>query len=102
MNDCITTNNKTILRKRSRSGQHFKIYEIRLFSSALLLLPLLYTSSFSLQAIKQITLGKDLLERIKFLSPSNPNCPRRDFAQKAKSRGGTPVTRAYIKESTYS
>ena len=29
-------------------------------------------------------------------------CPRRDFAQKAKSRGGTPVTRAYIKESTYS
>ena len=30
------------------------------------------------------------------------DCPRRDFAQKAKSRGGTPVTRAYIKESTYS
>ena len=28
--------------------------------------------------------------------------PRRDFAQKAKSRGGTLVTRAYIKESTYS
>ena len=27
---------------------------------------------------------------------------RRDFAQKAKSRGGTQVTRAYIKESTYS
>ena len=30
------------------------------------------------------------------------DCPRRDFAQKAKSRGGTLVTRAYIKESTYS
>ena len=31
------------------------------------------------------------------------NCPRRDFAQKAKSRGGgTLVTRGYIKESTYS
>ena len=30
------------------------------------------------------------------------NCPRRDFAQKAKSRGGTLVTRVYIKESTYS
>ena len=30
------------------------------------------------------------------------HCPRRDFAQKAKSRGGTLVTRAYIKESTYS
>ena len=30
------------------------------------------------------------------------NCPRRDFAQKTKSRGGTLVTRAYIKESTYS
>ena len=30
------------------------------------------------------------------------SCPRRDFAQKAKSRGGTLVTRAYIKESTYS
>ena len=30
------------------------------------------------------------------------NCPRRDFAQKAKFRGGTLVTRAYIKESTYS
>ena len=29
-------------------------------------------------------------------------CLRRDFAQKAKSRGGTLVTRAYIKESTYS
>ena len=29
-------------------------------------------------------------------------CPRRDFAQKAKSRGGNLVTRAYIKESTYS
>ena len=29
-------------------------------------------------------------------------CPRRDFAQKTKSRGGTLVTRAYIKESTYS
>ena len=27
---------------------------------------------------------------------------RRDFFQKAKSRGGTLVTRAYIKESTYS
>ena len=30
------------------------------------------------------------------------NCPRRDFAQKAKSGGGILVTRAYIKESTYS
>ena len=29
-------------------------------------------------------------------------CPRRDFAQKAKSRGGSLVTRTYIKESTYS
>ena len=29
-------------------------------------------------------------------------CPRRDFDQKAKSRGGTLVTYAYIKESTYS
>ena len=31
-----------------------------------------------------------------------PFCPHRDFAQKAKSRGGTLVTSAYIKESTYS
>ena len=30
------------------------------------------------------------------------NCPRRDFAQKAKSRGGTLVTRAYIKGNAYS
>ena len=30
------------------------------------------------------------------------NCPRGDFAQKAKSRGGTLITRAYIKGSTYS
>ena len=30
------------------------------------------------------------------------SCHCRDFAQKAKSRGGTLVTRAYIKESTYS
>ena len=29
-------------------------------------------------------------------------CPSRDFVQRAKSRGGTLVTRAYIKESTYS
>ena len=29
-------------------------------------------------------------------------CPRRDFAQKLKFRGGTLVTRAYIKESTCS
>ena len=28
------------------------------------------------------------------------NCPHRDFAQKAKSREGTLVTHAYIKEST--
>ena len=35
-------------------------------------------------------------------SPLNYYCPRRDFAQKAKSRGGTLLTRAYIKESTYS
>ena len=35
-------------------------------------------------------------------SETKGNCPRRDFAQKAKSRGGTLVTRAYIKESTYS
>ena len=30
------------------------------------------------------------------------NCPRGDFAQKAKSGGGTLITRAYIKGSTYS
>ena len=30
------------------------------------------------------------------------NYPRRDFAQKAKSRRSTQVTHAYIKESTYS
>ena len=30
------------------------------------------------------------------------SCPRRDFVQKAKSRRGTLVTCAYIKESTYS
>ena len=35
-------------------------------------------------------------------SDDDDNCTRRDFAQKAKSRGGTLVTRAYIKESTYS
>ena len=29
------------------------------------------------------------------------NFPHRDFAQKAKSRGGTLVTRMYIKEGTY-
>ena len=33
---------------------------------------------------------------------TNSYSPRSDFAQKAKSRGGTLVTRAYIKESTYS
>ena len=37
-----------------------------------------------------------------FTSFSESDCPRRDFAQKAKSRGGTLVTCAYIKESTYS
>ena len=60
MNDCVTTNKKTVLRQRSRSGQHFKIYEVRRCSSALSLLPLdekfslyLYTSSFSLQTITE-------------------------------------------------
>ena len=33
---------------------------------------------------------------------SASSCPCRDFAQKAKSPGGSLVTRAYIKESTYS
>ena len=33
---------------------------------------------------------------------SRDYCQRRDFAQRAKSRGGTLVTRAYVKESTYS
>ena len=36
------------------------------------------------------------------MSENLGNCPSRDFAQKAKSRGGTLVTRAYLKESTYS
>ena len=45
----------------------------------------------------QITVNKDSI------SPEQKYCPRRDFAEKAKSRGGTTlVTRAYIKESTYS
>jgi len=35
-------------------------------------------------------------------SPFSDHCPRSDFAQKAKSRGGTLVARAYVKESTYS
>ena len=35
-------------------------------------------------------------------SDDDDNCTRRDFAQKAKSRGGTLVTREYIKDSTYS
>ena len=37
-----------------------------------------------------------------FYQVKSANRPRRDFALKAKSRGGTLVTRAYIKESTYS
>ena len=44
---------------------------------------------------------KDKVEN-KCLFNSVSSCPSRDFAQKAKSRGGTLVTRAYIKESTYS
>ena len=36
------------------------------------------------------------------MSENLGNCPSRDFAQKAKSRGGTLVSRAYLKESTYS
>ena len=43
---------------------------------------------------------KDKVEN-KCLFNSVSSCPSRDFAQKAKSRGGTLVTRAYIKESTY-
>ena len=35
-------------------------------------------------------------------APITSCCPSRDFAQKAKSRGGTLVTCAYIKESNYS
>ena len=37
-----------------------------------------------------------------WISRVSTYCPCRDFAQKAKSRGGTLVTRAYINESTYS
>ena len=37
-----------------------------------------------------------------WLSYKAYNCPHRDFAQNAKSRGGTLGTRAYIKESTCS
>ena len=42
--------------------------------------------------------------QVKFKGKQKPSfyCPRWDFARKAKSRGGTLVTRAYIKESTYS
>ena len=53
-----------------------------------------------------------LLEHLSFLNVICPlvlllyvslnNCPRRDFAQGAKSRGGTLGTSGYIKESTYS
>ena len=32
---------------------------------------------------------------------NDDDCPRRDFAYKSKFRGGTLVTRVYIKESTY-
>ena len=32
---------------------------------------------------------------------NDDDCPRRDFAYKAKFWGGTLVTRVYIKESTY-
>ena len=38
----------------------------------------------------------------KLITINNNNRPRRNFDQKAKSRGGTLVSRAYIKESTYS
>ena len=30
------------------------------------------------------------------------NCPRRDLTQRAKSRGGTPVTHAHIKVAEHS
>ena len=37
-------------------------------------------------------------EEWSFLAIDKYDCPRSDFAQKAKSRGGTVVTRAYIKK----
>ena len=41
-------------------------------------------------------------ENTRYQSRENTTTVVADFAQKAKSRGGTLVTRAYIKESTYS
>ena len=45
---------------------------------------------------------REIIQVIPRASKTKHNCPRKDFAQKAKFRGGTLVTRAYIKESTYS
>ena len=41
------------------------------------------------------------LTKTEYYESEIADCPRRDFAQKAKSRGGTLATRACIKESTY-
>ena len=46
--------------------------------------------------IMQVT---TIIRKLLFIATT---CPCRDFAQKAKSREGTLVTRGYIKESTYS
>ena len=72
-------------------------------------------SYFSLETVKKGTnsgkegtsIKSDVRKNTSFDSSSrlfrlSRSCPRRDFAQKAKFRGGTLVTRAYIKESTYS
>ena len=83
----------------SRAQVHFLKVEFSLFSA--------YRKSW-------ITWGRhflrhpsrsSLLSLVKHVYYFNINiafCPRRDFAQKAKSRRGTLVTCAYIKESTYS
>ena len=57
--------------------------------------------------LKIFKIENELIKRLKTILTDKKlrettNCPRRDFAQKAKSRGGTLVTHAYIKESTYS
>ena len=44
-----------------------------------------------------VTKKKKRRIRVKLYATAYYYCPRRDFAQKAKSRGGNLVARAYIK-----
>ena len=78
------------------------IFWRRVCERFIFLLPFTQMSKVAKEQIKQEEKTQLQVSMEKSPLLQDTSCPCRDFVQKAKSRGGTLVTRAYIKESTYS